>query len=145
MPVSQIRIIMAAIACALILFGLGQSARAATGTLLVMGVDETTGTIDLTAQGVLDWAHWGLNLPTDFDYHINPFGVPNAFGLDKKACDSTDRTFATENEMDKGFHRCIVGEVSMSNHPAATNPAMTTRCHAEGEMRRFVDRNRYAA
>jgi len=58
---------MAAIACALILFGLGQSTRAATGTLLVMGVDETTGTIDLTAQGVLDWAHWGLNLPSDFD------------------------------------------------------------------------------
>ena len=23
--------------------------------------------MDLTAEGVLDWAHWGLNLPTDFD------------------------------------------------------------------------------
>ena len=32
------------------------------------GVNETPGaTVDLTAQGVLDWAHWGLNLPTDFD------------------------------------------------------------------------------
>ena len=31
-----------------------------------------------------------------------------------------------------------------SNHPAATNPAMTARCHAEGRLRRVVDRNRWA-
>lgn len=29
-----------------------------------------------------------------------------------------------------------------SNHRAATNPAITTRCYAEGELRRFVERNR---
>ena len=33
----------------------------------------------------------------------------------------------------------------MHNYPAATNPAMTSRFHAEGELRRFVDRNRSAA
>jgi hypothetical protein len=30
------------------------------------------------------------------------------------------------------------------NHSTATNPAITSRCHAEHELRRFVDRNRYA-
>jgi len=30
------------------------------------------------------------------------------------------------------------------NQPAATNPAMTFRCHAEGELRWFVGRNRSA-
>jgi len=28
------------------------------------------------------------------------------------------------------------------NHPAAANPAMTSRCYAEREERRFVDGNR---
>jgi hypothetical protein len=30
-----------------------------------------------------------------------------------------------------------------SNHPTATKPAMTTGYHAECELRRFVDWNRY--
>jgi hypothetical protein len=30
------------------------------------------------------------------------------------------------------------------NHPAATNPATASRCHAEGYLRRLVDRNRSA-
>jgi hypothetical protein len=31
------------------------------------------------------------------------------------------------------------------NHSTATNWAITTGCHAEGELRRFIDRNRYTA
>jgi hypothetical protein len=30
------------------------------------------------------------------------------------------------------------------NLAAATNPATTTACHAEGKLRRFVDLHRYA-
>ena len=32
--------------------------------------------------------------------------------------------------------------VTTSNHPVATDPVMTSRCHAGCEVRRFVDRNR---
>jgi hypothetical protein len=31
----------------------------------------------------------------------------------------------------------------LPNHPPATNLAMTSRCHAEAELRRFVDRKRW--
>ena len=31
-----------------------------------------------------------------------------------------------------------------SNHPAASNPAVAVRCNAQGELRRFVDQNRWA-
>jgi hypothetical protein len=37
-------------------------------------------------------------------------------------------------------HRTYLGRAA--NHPAATNPAMTTEWQAEGKLRRFVDWNR---
>jgi hypothetical protein len=40
---------------------------------------------------------------------------------------------------------CLIGAVLSIwrfEPSAATNPAMTTRCHAESQLRRFVDRNR---
>jgi hypothetical protein len=41
---------------------------AATSTLAVTSRDvQAFETIDLTAEGTLDWAHWGLNTSTDFD------------------------------------------------------------------------------
>ena len=67
LPVSPWTLAVAAL-CALGLLCLGQTVAAAGSTLVGRGVNETPGaTVDLTAQGVLDWAHWGLNLPTDFD------------------------------------------------------------------------------
>jgi hypothetical protein len=32
---------------------------------------------------------------------------------------------------------------TLPNPPTATNPAMTARCHAETQLRRFVDQNRW--
>jgi hypothetical protein len=51
----------------LALWTLGTPAQAATGVLAGVGEQLTGGQVDLTAEGALDWVHWGLTTPGDFD------------------------------------------------------------------------------
>jgi hypothetical protein len=41
--------------------------QAQSGTLAVTSENPAGTQVDLTAEGALDWAHWGLNAPGDFD------------------------------------------------------------------------------
>jgi hypothetical protein len=58
-----------------------------TGTLSALGADlpelsPTPLDIDLTAEGVIDWAHWGYTSPTDFDHQGAIIGNYTQIGSD---------------------------------------------------------------
>ena len=45
-----------------------KDSRRAAGGLLNGSLSATPGIVNLTAEGVTDWAHWGLRIPSDFDH-----------------------------------------------------------------------------
>ena len=69
-----------------------------SGGTLMGSVDSTPPSVDLTAEGITDWAHWGLSSPSSFDHKAAVAQrIPNVVLLNASTPDLNNYTNYTGN------------------------------------------------